>query len=196
MNLISRGTCLFEGKLTFAKMRPLREAFIRIPITYSLKLLWCTATLFTTTTSSINTAQQLNKVRSGVLDIRVEMNTPRKKGWRNRPTESRNPENPIMQRSLRDRTFMALFHSLGSSPSLRHSFRSVTHCDCSCFVNTQVLSSSCNGQKSDCSKGRLFPVLNKSFVHQNRRKESQFALLCGCAEDAYSSSPIILLKNK
>lgn len=176
-------------------MRPLRDAFIRIPITYSLKLLWWTATLFINTTNSIRTAQKHSKVRSGVLDISVEMKTPRKKGWRNRPTESRNPANTIIQRSLRDRTFMALFHNLGSLPFCRESLRSLVHCECNCFVNTRVLSSSCNGQKSDCCKGRLYPVLNKSFVHQNRRNEIQLALLCGCVEASYSPSPSIVLNE-
>ena len=136
--------------------------------------------LFITTTKSISTAQLQSKVRSGLLEMRVEMKTPKKKGWRNRPTESRNPAKPIMQRSLRDSTLIAVLHNFGCLPVWRPLSTSFVHCDCSCSVNRQVLSSSCNGQKSDCCKGRLFPVLNKSFVHQNRRNEIQLDLLWGC----------------
>lgn len=177
-------------------MTPLREAFIRMPITYSLKLLWWTATLFITTITSINAAQPQSRPLSGLSDISVEINTPRKKGCRNRPTESSSPEKEITKRSLRERTFIALFHNFGSFPVSLWSFRSFIHCSCSCFVKREVLSSSCNGQKSDCCKGRWFPVLNKSFVHQNRRKEMMFAFLCGCVETPYSWSSFIFLKKK
>lgn len=182
--------------LTFLKMTPLRDAFIRMPITYSLKLLWCTATLFITTIISINTAHPQSRLLSGLSDISVEINTPRKKGCRNRPTESISPAKEITNRSLRERTFKALFHNLGSFSVSLWSLRSFIHCDWSCFVNSEVVSSSCNGQKSDCSKGRWFPVLNKSFVHQKSRKEIMFAFLCGCVEASCSPPSIIFLKKR
>ena len=169
-----------DSLLTFLKMTPLSEAFIRIPITYSLKLLWCTAILFINTINNINAAQPQSKSRPGVSDISVEMKTPRKNGWRNRPTESTSPAKEIIHRSLQDRTFIALFHSLGSFPVRLQSSTSLLHCHCNWLVSREVWSSSCNGQKSDCCKGRWFPVLNKSFVHQNRRNEIKLALLCGC----------------
>ena len=180
-NWIKKGNrSLVDSLLTFLKMTPLSEAFIRIPITYSLKLLWCTAILFINTINNINAAQPQSKPRSGVSDISVEMKTPRKNGWRNRPTESTSPAKEIIHRSLQDRTFIALFHSLGSFPVRLQSSTSLLHCHCNWLVSREVWSSSCNGQKSDCCKGRWFPVLNKSFVHQNRRNEIKLALLCGC----------------
>ena len=177
-------------------MTPLREAFIRIPITYSLKLLWCTAMLFITTINSINAAQPQSKPLSGDLDISAEIKIPRKNGWRNLPTESSSPAQKIIQRSLRDKTFIALFHSLGFFPVSLHSFKSFIHCDCNCSVSRGVLSSSCNGQKSDCCRGRWFPVLNKSFVHQNRRKEIKLAFSFGCVGAPYSCSAFILPKKE
>ena len=101
-----------------------------------------------------------------------------------------------MLRSLRDRTFIALFHSLGSFPERLPSFKSLLHCDCSRFVCRDVWSSSCSGQKSACCKGRWFPVLNKSFVHQKRRKEIRLASLCGCMRLTYPRSSFIALSKK
>ena len=181
---------------TFLKMTPLREAFIRIPITYSLKLLWCTAILFINTINSINAAQPQSKPRSGVWDISVEIKTPRKNGWRNRPTESTRPAKQIIHSSLQDKTFTALFHSLGSFPVRIHSSRSLLHCHCNWLVSRDVWSSSCNGQKSDCCKGRWFPILNKSFVHQNRRNEIKLAFLWGCKGTPQSRSVFITTKRK
>ena len=178
-------------------MKPLSEAFIRIPITLSLKLLWRTAILFINTNNNINTAQPLSKLRSGVSDISVEMKTPRKNGWRNRPTESTSPAKEIIHRSLKDTTFMELFHSLGSFHVRPASSKSLLHCDCSRFVCRDVLSSSCSGQKSDCCiKGRWFPVLNKSFVHQKRRIEIKLASLCECKWLTYPRSSSIALSKK
>ena len=177
-------------------MTPLREAFIRIPITYSLKLLWCRAILFINTINNINAAQPQSKPRPGVSDISVAMKTPRKNGWRNRPTESTRPAKEIIHRSFQERTFIALFHSLGSFPVRPASFKSLLHCDCSRFVCRHVLFSSCSGQKSDCCKGRWFPVLNKSFVYQKRRKEIRLASLCGCTRLTYLRSSSIALSKK
>ena len=152
--------------------------------------------LFIITVNSINAAQPQSRPLSGNLALSAEIKIPRKNGCRNRPTESSIPEQKIMQRSLRDKTFIALFHSLGFFPASLHSFKSLIHCDCNCSVSRGVLSSSCNGQKSDCCRGRWLPVLNKLFVHQKKRKEIKLAFLCGCVGTSYSCSSFILPKKE